>query len=307
MPGWIEILKERAPGKVLVSEPFNRHCSFKVGGPADAWFEPRDADALCQAVRILGGAGIPYIVLGGGTNVLPGDTGFRGAVIRLRVGFDSIVIEEPGGCVIRAGAGAQLKALLDFARSEMLAGMAYAAGIPGTVGGAIACNAGTGIGDTKGVLKEIEIMGPDGETRWVAKDAIRFAYRSAAIPSGAVVLSARFGLKKGDDTKEAQKVLEKRDATQPRGFPCAGSVFKNPPGDSAGRLIDAAGLKGMRVGGAEISKVHANFIVNTGGATASEIARLMSMVKGEVKRLFKVNLEPEIWLIGGFTEGANGF
>jgi UDP-N-acetylmuramate dehydrogenase len=304
MAEWAEILRARAPGRILTPEPLDRHCSFKVGGEADAWFEPRDEAALAEALKVLRAEGVSYIVLGGGTNVLPGDKGFRGAVIRLRESFSALGRE--GETMIRAGAGASLNALCEFAKREKLKGMAYAAGIPGTVGGAIACNAGTSVGDTSGIIYEIQVMNEEGLAYWVPKSRLAFSYRNTPLPEGSVVLAARLSLERGNDESLARDVIAMREATQPKGYPCAGSVFKNPKGDSAGRLIEEAGLKGAKIGGAEVSRVHANFIINKGNATAADIRKLMLKVQREVWKSLGVHLEPEIRVFGRFSEDVYG-
>lgn len=293
-------------GEVRLREPLGRHTSFKIGGPADALAYPADREDLAALLKDLKAKNLPFVFLGGGTNLLVRDGGFRGVAISLKR-FDALVVTREyrslGGVfsVIRAEAGAALGTLLSFTVEQSLTGFEFATGIPGTVGGAVCMNAGTALGEMGDVVDSVTLATPEGEFIVRTRDEMGFGYRTANVPAGHAVIETKVVLRKGEKEKIAAKVrelMEVRKERQPWGLPNAGSVFKNPLDESAGRLIEEAGLKGAVMGGAQVSEKHANFIVNTGNARASDVLQLMELVKAKVLESRKVRLEPEIKIIG---------
>lgn len=298
---------------VRPDEPMSAHTTYKVGGPAAAWVEVSTRSALAQVLLLLGAAGVPYLVLGNGSNVLFSDRGFDGAVLHLAGELDHTAVERdargPGLHRLEVGAAVSVTRLLRLAKDEEIAGVEVLGGVPGTVGGAVRMNAGTVLGEVADSLEEAEVFLPDGSSRWLSKESLGLAYRHSSLPPGAVVTAARFAVTDADPEmrRRLDEVLAYRKATQPLTAPSCGSVFANPPGDKAGRLVEAAGLKGRRIGGAEVSRVHANWIVNAGGATASDVRALVDLCRDEVRRRFGVELRPEVHLLGdwpGDEEGA---
>ncbi len=294
---------EAAFGERLQREvPLAPYTSARLGGPAEALVVVRTADELAATVETLWALAVPVVVLGGGSNVLVSDAGVRGVVVlnkatAVRFGEDDL------GPWVWAESGANLGSVARRAALRGLAGLEWAAGIPGTVGGAVVGNAGAHGGDMAGCLWVAEILHrTQGRQRWDV-DRLAYGYRTSWLkrhPGEAVVLAATLRLRPGDpqtlqERLEALTAYRKR--TQPPGA-SMGSMFKNPPGDYAGRLIEAAGLKGARIGGAEISRVHANFIVNHGGATARDVAELLRLARRTVAERFGVRLELEIQLLG---------
>jgi len=288
---------------VLEREPLWKWTTLRIGGPADRLVFPESPEELSALVKAR-----PFI-LGGGSNLLVADAGIRGGVACLAKGFARVEVVEHGGGSARvfAGAGARLSRLAAACYRAGLAGMEFAHGIPGLVGGALIMNAGTGEGEMKDVVERVTVMDRDGTERELAADECGFAYRASALASRGVVTGAMVRLRESDKETIRQKMrrLQRaRMAAQPLDIPSAGSVFKNPPGQSAWRLIAQAGLRGARVGGALVSTMHANFIVNTGGATARDVVALMETIERRVKETSGVTLEREIRLAGDF--GADG-
>ena len=286
--------------------PLAPYTSARVGGPADVLITVRRARELALVARRLWNWEIPFIVLGGGSNVLVADAGVRGVVVLNRskqVSFDL------ANAVAWAESGANLGSLARRAAQQGLAGLEWAAGIPGTVGGAVVGNAGAHGGDTSSVLKVAEILQKDKGKGFFTPDKLGYDYRTSILKQDlgqAVVLSATFQLRRGDPEEiqsEMDEYRAQREKTQPPGA-SMGSMFKNPPGDYAGRLIEAAGLKGASVGDAEISTLHANFFINKGNTTANEILALMYLARTTVAAKFGVWLEPEIVLVGEWPEDA---
>ena len=273
--------------------------TWRTGGPARYLLEVRTSRGLLDALRVLGETGVAVLVLGNGSNVLVSDTGFDGAVIRLE---GSLAEVELDGDLLTAGAGAPLAAAAARASSAVMSGLEFATGIPGTAGGAVMTNAGTFAGSTATSLAAVEAVTLDGEA--VSFDSFEDAYRMPLIGEGLIVTTTKFRLRPGDADSikcRMREVRERRQGSQPVGVATAGSVFKNPPEEPAGRLLDSCGMKGASVGRASVSSVHANFIVNEGGASASDIKSLMDLVAGEVDARFGIRLVPEVRLIG-FTE-----
>ena len=288
----------------LVDDPMARHTSLKVGGPADVYLRAFTIDELCHCVGLARVQEVPYLILGRGSNVLVSDRGIRGCVIENRCQRHRIEVADDGGlAVLSAESGASLPALAHLTAHAGWAGLEWAIGIPGSVGSVIVNNAGAHGGCIADVLRRVQVLSTDGTTTtWDVKD-LGLTYRSSCLKGrhGAeVILSAEFALTRASRTAISHRLaefIEHRRRTQPTD-PSLGSMFKNPPGDYAGRLIDRAGLKGTQVGGAMVSPVHANFFVNTGQSTAADFLALIELVREAVRQRFGVELELEIELVG---------
>jgi UDP-N-acetylmuramate dehydrogenase len=269
-------------GTVSFQAPLRQYTSFKIGGSADVLLEPVDIEDVCLAVRQARVRKVPFFVLGG-TNLLIRDGGIRGIVtslVRLRG-----IKEEPGS-VLYAEGGVGMPTLIGYAIRHSLAGLEWAAGIPGTVAGCVVMNAGTKLGEMKDSIKAVRMVNMKGQVVDVEAAQVRFEYRRALLPRG-IVVGVWLQLKRGvrsDIERVVKDYLHYRRDTQPLTMPSAGCVFKNPPNDSAGRLIEAVGLKGARVGDAEVSMKHANFIVNRGQASAADVIALIAKVRSAVRR-----------------------
>ena len=301
------IAQLRKYAEVLEQVPLAPRTSVRVGGPAQLWVRPRDPESLVAVLGVLCDASVPWFVLGGGANTIVGDGGIEGCVLQLGRDFVDEEIEEGGDHVeLVLGAGAPIARFISLAREQRGVWVAWAAGIPGTVGGLVAMNAGTKAGCMADVLESVEVATPDG-LRAIAAADLRMAYRHCELPRGAVVCRARCRIRRGSDAevveqqRAARADVEKRRATQPLTLPNSGSVFVNPPGDFAGRLIEQCGLKGFSHGGAQISDKHANFIVNLGGASAADVVFLIAHARQAVLDKFGVALAPEVRLVGGFA------
>ena len=285
----------------FTSEPMSRHTSFRVGGPADYYLLPQSQESLTAALRFCREEEIDYFVMGNGTNLLVSDQGYRGSVIRICQNRCDCKIE---GTKLYAGAGTLYSKAAVLARDAALTGLEFAGGIPGTVGGAVFMNAGAYGGETAAVLEKATVLTPEGTFREVAAGDLDFAYRYSRIRrTGEIVWDVVFSLQAGDQEEIAQKMqnlLRERSAKQPLDFPSAGSTFKRPEGYFAGKLIMDAGLRGYRVGGAQVSEKHCGFVINAGGASASDIYRLMAEVRKRVLVRFGVVLQPEVRLVGSF-------
>lgn len=287
---------QQVHGEVRWNEPLAPLISLQVGGPADVLVMPSDVGDVIQVLQGARAEGIPIIVLGG-TNVLVRDKGIRGIVVQLK---HLTGIHEEANQVVYAQAGVRLPLLMQFALRHNLSGMEWAAGIPGTVGGGVVMNAGTRLGEMKDVLRAVDFVNLRGKRVRVDASDMSFAYRKTTLPKGMVVGAwVQLALSTREKVEaKTKEYLRYRRATQPLTIPNAGSVFKNPPGDSAGRLIEAAGLKGARIGDAEVSTMHANFIVNKGTATAAQVLALIRKVRQTVGRKFGVRLQLEWKVIG---------
>jgi len=299
-------LRRAAGGEVLEHVPLAPRTSVRVGGEAKLWVKPRDPDSLVEVLGVLAAAAVPWISLGGGANTVVGDSGVDGAVIRLGQDFASEEVEEAGDrVVLTLGAGAPIARFLSLAKEQRGVGVAWAAGIPGTVGGLVAMNAGTPAGCMADHLLAVEVAAPDG-LRWIDAKDLRLGYRHCELPRGTVVTRARCQVRRGSEGEllEQQRVakadVDRRRSTQPLSQPNSGSVFVNPPGDFAGRLIEHVGLKGRIEGGAQISDRHANFIVNLGGAKAADVVALIALARRTVLEKTGVQLDPEVRLVGDF-------
>lgn len=283
----------------LCDEPMSRHTTFKIGGAADLFITPSSEEQAAGVIRRCRELGIGYCLIGNGSNLLVEDGGLRKAVIAFTKPFGGIKRE---GEAVAAQAGALLSSVCRFACDNSLSGMEFAFGIPGSVGGAVYMNAGAYGGEMKDILSEVRALFPDGEIRTIPADEAGFGYRDSAFQhNGAVVLSARFALKPGgkpDIEARMDDIMRRRKDKQPLEWPSAGSVFKRPPGNFAGALIEQSGLKGFAVGGAQVSEKHAGFIINRGGASCGDVLALIEKVRETVLRQTGVMLEPEIKRLG---------
>jgi UDP-N-acetylmuramate dehydrogenase len=295
-------LREINTGPVLFDEPLDRYTSLKVGGRADTLVFPQSVAALEKLVLFFRSSGHPFLVVGNWTNLLFRDGGYRGAIIVMK---DLCHIawgqEDQDRVMVDVQAGVSLAELVLLTAERALAGMAFCAGIPGSVGGAVMMNAGAYGQEIKDVLYKATLMDEQAVAKdWLRKD-LPFEYRRLNVPEGTIVLGAVFRLEHGDPQSIRQRIdeiLGRRRQKHPLNYPSAGSIFKNPAGHPAGLLIEAAGLKGMAIGGARISEKHGNFIVNTGGATASDILDLIERVQQEVLKQTGIVLETEVRIVG---------
>lgn len=286
---------------VKANEPLAPYTSFRIGGPALMFATPSDQQALRHVLAFCADEGLPWFVLGRGTNVLISDAGYHGMVIHLGRPWAWLRVS---GNIVAVGAAYPLPALARKAADAGLAGLEFAAGIPGSAGGAVAMNAGAFGSSMANVVREVECILPSGEARTLAGPHMAFAYRhSRALAEPMILVGARLALTPDNADAIRRRTADyqaQRKARQPLTSWSAGSVFRNPPGDAAGRLIEAAGCKGMKRGGALVSPKHANFIVNVGGATAADVVGLMRQIQQHVQDMFGVHLEPEIKLLGEF-------
>jgi UDP-N-acetylmuramate dehydrogenase len=283
-------------GRVLVEAPMRQFTSIKVGGPADSLFFPKDVDELRKLVRYARRKSIPFFIIGKGTNLVVRDKGVRGWVISLTQGMKKIQLS---GEVVEAEAGLPLQRLVQFTIQKGLTGLEPFFGIPGTVGGGLAMNAGAWGAELKDVLHSITLMKEDGEV--VERSRPKFSYRRLDLPSSWIILKGRFQMKKGKKEEILERVKsysEMRKRTQPLDYPSAGSIFKNPKEGPAGKWIEEAGLKGFRMGQAMISDRHANFIINLGKATAEEVIDLMELVERKIYEKKGISLEREVEVVG---------
>lgn len=292
-----EALKDY-PGEVRFDEPVAPYTSLKVGGPAEALVFPRSSAEVVLLMERIGRYRLPYFVLGGGSNLIVRDGGIPGVVVHLKH-LSRITFQEPD--ILLADAGVSYPKLSTEAMAKGLSGLEFAAGIPGTVGGAIAMNAGIPGEETASVLISVTLVEEEAKVKTLPKEAIRFGYRTAALPKG-MVTSASFRLTPAAPAEVEQKLkrlLKRRRETQPLSYPNVGSVFTNPPGDYAGRLVESVGLKGFRIGDAQISERHGNFIINLGNAKAGEVLALIAEMQARVKERHGIDLELEAKVVGG--------
>jgi UDP-N-acetylmuramate dehydrogenase len=299
--GWRQEIARRVRGEVVRDAPLAPRTTIRVGGPADLLVRPADPDALAELLRAVAELGVPLHVLGGGANTLVADAGVRGVVLRLP---PELAPEVVRGERLLLGAGQPTARLPARAHALGLVGMEFIAGIPGTLGGALAMNAGTRLGEMKDVVARVELATAAG-AGFVDAVALGFAYRTCRIPAGTVATRIEFALRPGDVAASEAAMQEDRDRrrrTQPLDRPTFGSTFRNPPGEFAGRLIEQVGLKGHRVGGALWSELHANFVVNAGGATARDVLALLRLARARVKERFGIVLEAEVRLVGELPE-----
>ncbi len=315
-----EVLGEES---VLCREPMRRHCSFQCGGPADLLVYVSELDALRKAIALLQAAGEPFYILGRGTNLLVADKGYRGCIITMtRRGSlpltDTTALAEAAdedgsaplyavrtdGCRVIAGAGASLSAAAGAAYRNGLGGLAFAAGIPGSVGGGLVMNAGAYGGEMKQVVEQVQILMPDGTLKAFSKDEMEFGYRTSILKTnGGVAACAVFSLQKEDPAEIAAQMADfanRRRSRQPLEYPSAGSTFKRPEGYFAGKLISDAGLRGFTIGGAQVSDKHAGFVINKNGASAADVRAVIEAVQQKVMERAGVRLEREVIFLGDF-------
>jgi UDP-N-acetylmuramate dehydrogenase len=293
-----DALRERFGERIRAAIPLAPFTSFQIGGPADLFVIVENEGELADAMRMAFDAGISCFCLGAGTNLLVSDRGIRGLVVRLGAEFARIEVEGTG---VGAGAAAQFGTLVERAVEAGLVGLEFGEGIPGSVGGGLIMNAGAFGGEIATVVETVRGVTASGERRSLACAEIGFDYRRTLLPKGFVITRVDFVLAHGDRDAMLKRVHDfraRRALRQPRGLPNAGSIFKNPPGTFAGRLLEGAGLKGMRHGGAAFSDRHANFIVNLGGASAAEVRELIETARVRVRDSSGVLLEPEVRLVG---------
>ena len=284
---------------LLVAEPMAKHTSFRIGGPADLLAQPADEAELAALLQVASEHAVPVTLIGNGSNLLVRDKGIRGLVIKLGNLFSGV---EVCGNALTFGCGVSLAMASKKAASLSLSGLEFAVGIPGTIGGAVYMNAGAYDGEMAKVVIKVRVMDEQGKTSELAASELDFAYRHTALQnSGRIVTSVTVSLVPGDADAIAAKMADfsqRRISKQPLELPSAGSMFKRPPGYFAGTLIDQTGLKGYTVGGAQVSTKHAGFVVNIGGATASDVLQLISDVQSKVFAAHGVHLEPEVLVLG---------
>lgn len=297
-------LAREVKGEVLFREPMSRHTTIRIGGAADVFIKPVNLEDLICALKISREEKIPSLLLGGGSNTLVKDGGIRGFVISTPSALQGhrILNERDGEFDVLAEAGVGITAFINFARDHSLSGMEPLVGIPGTIGGAIVMNAGARGTEIKDVIREIALMDHEGQIKKIPRENLEFTYRHLKIPRSNIVVEGVFRLQKGDRgeiTERIKNYQKLRVETQPLNYPNLGSVFKNPkPPSVAARLIEEAGLKNVRVGGARISDKHANFIINEKDATARDVMVLINLVRDKVKEATGILLETEIKIVG---------
>ncbi len=301
----MDILKELVlildKKNIYINEMMSKHTTFRIGGPADFFVTPEKVEEVCNVVKLCKEHSIPYYIVGNGSNLLVGDKGFRGVIISLYKNMCEIRCE---GTHVYAQAGALLSKIGAKACAASLTGFEFAAGIPGTLGGAVMMNAGAYGGEMKHILASATVLTGEGEIKTLSVDELELGYRTSIIgKKNYVVLEADIRLEKGEESQiraYMNELKDKRVTKQPLAFPSAGSTFKRPEGNFAGKLIDEAGLRGFRVGGAQVSEKHCGFVISNKDATASEVVELIKQVVDKVEETSGVRLEPEVKMIGEF-------
>ena len=290
-------------GEVIYDEPMSAHTSLKIGGPVDIMAIPEDPLSLKNLLITANSADTPVVVVGSGTNLLVSDSGIRGVAISL-ASFDRIELtrgSDEDNVLLFVNAGVPLARVINFAKEKGYSGLEALVGIPGSFGGAVCMNAGSFGTEIKDVINSVAVMNSKGELNILEKEKIEFSYRSSDLPEDSIILSANVLLKKDNPDDISERIrdfLKRKKDTQPLGERSAGCVFKNPEGDAAGRLIEAAGCKGMKMGDVEVSAVHANYFINRGRATCREFIELMENVINRVKEQFGITLDSEIKIVG---------
>ncbi|KFN01868.1 UDP-N-acetylmuramate dehydrogenase [Bacillus clarus] len=293
-------LLEAKVGRVLVKEPLARYTTMKIGGPADILIVPKHVAGIKKTLELVKKYKVKWTAIGRGSNLLVSDLGIEGVVIRLGEGLDHLKVEET---IIRVGGGYPLIKLSTLLSRRGLAGLEFASGIPGSIGGAVYMNAGAHNSDISNILTRTHIMFEDGIFEWLAKDEMEFSYRTSVLQTKrpGIVLEAEFQLKAGEReeiTSRMQKNKDYRRETQPWNYPCAGSIFRNPLPYFAGDLVEKAGLRGYQIGGAKISEMHGNFIINAGSASAQDVLELIEFIKKTIKEKFGIDMHTEVEIIG---------
>jgi len=292
----LDELRNSVSGRIALNEPLSQHTWIRTGGPADYYIEPASVDELVTIMKVVHASGLPFMLIGRGSNILVSDAGYRGVVINLEEGVNAVGMD---GGMVRAEAGVRITKFVDFCVQQSFAGVEMLAGIPGTVGGAVAMNAGAHGGETADWIVDVDVLRGDAIQR-VPKTECGFAYRRSAI-AGDLIVAARFKMEKGEKDaliRKRKELIQKRNASQPLDLPNLGSMFKNPAGSFAAQLIETAGLKGKRIGDAQVSEKHANFFVNHGSATSADVMKLVDLVQRTVYQNSGVQLELEVKLIG---------
>ena len=286
---------------ILRDEPMCRHTTFRVGGPADYFVTPQSVEEIRGILAVCRKENVPYYIVGNGSNLLVGDGGFRGVVLQIFKKMNDVRVE---GERVTAQAGVLLSKVASAAYNASLTGLEFAAGIPGTLGGAVRMNAGAYGGEMKDVLKEVTVMSDAGEILTLPAEKLEMGYRTSLVKTkGYLVLSAVIVLEQGNQEAikaRMKELTEQRVSKQPLEFPSAGSTFKRPEGYFAGKLIMDAGLRGYQTGGAQVSEKHCGFVINKDNATAADVCRLLRDVQDKVKEQFGVTLEPEVKFLGKF-------
>lgn len=300
MDGLFTEIQELNIGKVKRNELLSQHTTMKIGGPADIFIEPASLGDIQKVMTFLKEQQIPWRAIGRGSNLLVSDKGIEGVVIKLGPGLDHLTINDS---TITVGGGHSLVSLSTLISKKGLSGLEFASGIPGSVGGAVYMNAGAHGSDISKILTKAHILFEDGSMEWISNDEMEFTYRTSVLQKKrpGIVLEAEFQLTKGDRTSivsQMQKNKDYRKETQPWNFPCAGSIFRNPLPNYAGKLIEDAGLKGYQIGGAKISEMHGNFIVNAGNATAKDVLDLIQYIKETILTSYGIKMETEVEIIG---------
>ena len=287
--------------RLFLDEPMKKHTTFRIGGSADCFLVPENTDQVQTILQICREEEVPYFILGNGSNLLVSDQGYRGVVIQLFRNFAGIQVE---GKKIHAQAGTLLSTIAAAARNASLTGFEFAGGIPGTLGGAVVMNAGAYGGEMKDVLADVTVLTKEGEILVIPAEQLEMGYRTSIVKTaGYIVLEAVISLEEGEEEKiraRMKELSDMRTSKQPLEYPSAGSTFKRPEGYFAGKLIMDSGLRGYRVGGAQVSEKHCGFVINTGDATARDVRVLMEDVKRIVYDKFGVTLEPEVKFLGEF-------
>lgn len=294
-----EIKKIVTEDRLFFNEPMKLHTTFRIGGSADFFVKPESEDEIKALIECAGKYNTAYYILGGGSNLLVNDEGYRGLIIQLGDEFSGIGMSDD--TTVIAKAGARLSKVGNFAASKGLAGFEFASGIPGTVGGAVVMNAGAYGGEIKNIIVSASVLTSDNRIQMLSADELELGYRTSIIQrKGWTVLSAKFKLEHGDEARIREYIKElaiRRREKQPLEYPSAGSTFKRPEGYFAGKLIEDAGLKGFSIGGARVSDKHAGFVINTGGATASDVIRLTDEIKKKIMEIYGIKLELEVKVI----------
>ena len=288
-----------AKDSILIDEPMSRHTTFRVGGPADFFVTPKAKEEVRDVICICKEAGMPYYIIGNGSNLLVSDAGYRGVIVQIYKEMNEVKVE---GDLVKAQAGALLSGIAAKALGAELSGFEFASGIPGTIGGACVMNAGAYGGEMKDVLESVTVLTGEGKIIELGRNELELGYRTSVIAKkGYIVLGAVLKLERGDGEKiktYMDELKEKRVTKQPLEYPSAGSTFKRPEGYFAGKLIEDAGLRGFQVGGAQVSEKHCGFVINRDHATAADIMELMRQVQIRVKENSGVDMEPEVKRLG---------
>ena len=295
------LIQLTAEKNVLTDEPMKKHVTFRVGGAADYFVSPESAEEVQKIILLCKEKGMPYYILGNGSNLLVSDSGYRGVIIQIYKSMSDISVE---GELVKAQAGALLSAIAAQAEAASLTGFEFASGIPGTIGGAAVMNAGAYGGEMKDVIAQVTVLTKDGEILVIPGEKMEMGYRTSIVAKNQyIVLEAVIRLAHGEQEQiraKMEELKEKRTTKQPLEYPSAGSTFKRPEGYFAGKLIEDAGLRGFQVGGAQVSEKHCGFVINKDQATAAEVRELIRQVSERVRENSGVTLEPEVKMLGEF-------